>query len=134
MMRPSRMGTPGHALGLLAVMTGAWLVVGMSGRPHGRQAVPRPWFEDVTTAVGLDFTHRNGARGEFRIQEIIGAGVGLIDYDNDGDLDVITVQGGETEARRRTERRQGSRSRWPACSGTTFVWRPTGRGCCGSWT
>ena len=88
-------GRRGHAARLLALTTGLWLVVGLPDRPHGRQAVARPWFEDVTAIVGIDVTHRNGARGEFRIQEIIGAGVGLIDYDNDGDLDVFLVQGAQ---------------------------------------
>ena len=78
-------------------MTSAWLAIEGSDGLQGRQTVQRPWFEDVTIAAGLDFTHRNGAQGEFRIQEIIGAGVGLIDYDNDGDLDVVTVQGGNAD-------------------------------------
>ena len=41
---------------------------------------------------GLDFTHRSGASGKFYMTEIMGAGVALFDYDNDGDLDVLLVQ------------------------------------------
>ncbi len=52
-----------------------------------------PRFEDVAEASGLLFTHDNGARGEFWLTEIMGAGVALFDYDNDGDLDVFLVQG-----------------------------------------
>jgi len=89
-----RTADAGRVTSVLALMMGAWLVAGVSGQPPGMQAVNGPWFEDITTAVGLDVTHRNGARGEFRIEEIIGAGVGLVDVDNDGDLDVITMQGG----------------------------------------
>lgn len=84
---------------LLALSTSLWLVVGLAVRPHGHQGVSRPWFEDVTAAVGLDVAHRNGAQGQFRIPEIIGAGVGLIDYDNDGDLDAFLVQGAQGPSR-----------------------------------
>ena len=38
--------------------------------------------------------HRNGATGQFYMPEMMGAGVALFDYDNDGDLDVFLVQGG----------------------------------------
>jgi enediyne biosynthesis protein E4 len=98
MTRCAGAGRPGRAAGLVALATGAWLVVGLADRPHGNQGVSRPWFEDVTVAAGIDVTHRSGARGEFRIQEIIGPGVGLIDYDNDGDLDVFLVQGAQGTA------------------------------------
>ena len=50
-------------------------------------------FEDVARAVGIDFTHFNGMTGHFTIAEVTGQGAGLVDYDNDGDLDVYLLQG-----------------------------------------
>ncbi len=50
-------------------------------------------FRDVADEVGLSFKHFIGATGEFYMTEIIGSGVALIDYDNDGDLDVYLLQG-----------------------------------------
>ena len=51
------------------------------------------WFTDRADAVGLDLLHVNGASGEFFYPEILPPGVGLFDYDNDGDLDAFIVQG-----------------------------------------
>ena len=53
-----------------------------------------PLFVDVAADVGLNFTHDTGATGEYYMPEVMGAGVALFDYDNDGDLDVFFVQSG----------------------------------------
>ncbi|MFK7888024.1 MAG: CRTAC1 family protein [Gammaproteobacteria bacterium] len=58
--------------------------------------VERPAFTDVTATSGVDFVHDTAYSGNRYLPEIIGAGVALLDYDADGDLDVYLVQGGDT--------------------------------------
>jgi hypothetical protein len=50
-------------------------------------------FRDAASEVGLNFRHFTGATGEFLMPEIMGAGLALFDYDNDGALDVYLLQG-----------------------------------------
>src|SRR5579884_3628234 len=56
-----------------------------------------PVFRDIAAETGLHFTHVNGASGKHYMPEIMGPGVALFDYDNDGDLDIYLIQGTSLE-------------------------------------
>lgn len=55
--------------------------------------VPLVNFKDVTTEAGITFKHNNGAYGEKLLPETMGGGAAFFDYDNDGDQDVLFVNG-----------------------------------------
>ena len=51
-------------------------------------------FRDVTADAGLVFNHEAGARtGHKWYPETMGAGGGFIDYDGDGHMDILLVNG-----------------------------------------
>src|SRR5258708_39430705 len=54
--------------------------------------LPVPQFEDVGKSAGLTATH-NATPEQRYILESMSGGVGFIDCDNDGNLDIITVNG-----------------------------------------
>ena len=54
----------------------------------------RAEFLEMAAEAGLDFTHENGNEDELWTVEIVGAGVGILDFDNDGRMDIWAVQGG----------------------------------------
>jgi hypothetical protein len=56
-------------------------------------AVAGPLFREIAEEAGLRFHHFTGSSGEYYIPEILGAGAALLDYDGDGDLDVLLLQG-----------------------------------------
>ncbi len=65
--------------------------------------MPGVLFRDVTAAAGLgDFVHVNGSFGQKLLPETMGSGIGLADFDADGDLDVVALSGrrwtGHTES------------------------------------
>ncbi len=60
--------------------------------PGGSAAAPLP-FREVAAETGLAFQHFLGSTGEYFFPETAAAGVALLDYDGDGDLDVYFLQG-----------------------------------------
>ncbi len=51
-------------------------------------------LKDVTRETGLDFVHDKHETGDFRFPEINGAGLCVVDYDDDGWFDLYFAQGG----------------------------------------
>lgn len=58
------------------------------------QAAGPPVFIDVAGQAGVNFTHTNGATGQFHYIEFGPAGCAFFDYDNDGYLDILLIQSG----------------------------------------
>ncbi|MGH9201198.1 MAG: FG-GAP repeat domain-containing protein, partial [Vicinamibacterales bacterium] len=88
-------------IGFATALVGCLLLASCSGDPRNpgssaateKGGAPNAWFTDLAEASGLDFVHINGASGHFYYPEILPPGVALLDYDNDGDLDVYLAQG-----------------------------------------
>jgi hypothetical protein len=56
------------------------------------QSAPLPKFEDIAQQAGLTVAHISSPEKRYIVESMSG-GVGLIDCDNDGKLDIITVNG-----------------------------------------
>ncbi|MEE8452693.1 MAG: VCBS repeat-containing protein, partial [Thermoguttaceae bacterium] len=50
-------------------------------------------LRDVTERTGVTFVHTDGSRGERYIVETVSAGLALLDYDGDGDVDIYFLNG-----------------------------------------
>ncbi len=55
--------------------------------------VPEAKFTDVTAASGVNFAHYSGAYGDKLLPETMGGGVAFFDFDNDGDADLLFING-----------------------------------------
>jgi len=56
-------------------------------------SVPNAPFADITASAGITFRHFTGAEGEKLLPETMGAGVAYLDFDGDGDQDLLFVNG-----------------------------------------
>jgi hypothetical protein len=80
-------------------------------RPASAGPVTDVEFADVTKAVGIAFTHANSATPSKYLIETMGGGVALLDYDNDGRLDVFFTNGAKLEDPMPRNRRPDSPTR-----------------------
>ena len=97
--RPRRRGRRG-VRAAAAVLLVALLVAAGCTPPPPPPAPPDPppatgpgWFEDVTDAVGLTFTHDAGPTGDFFMPQSMLGGCAMFDADGDGRLDLLLLQG-----------------------------------------
>lgn len=51
------------------------------------------WFEEVSAKVGLDFVNDPGPEGSYFMPQSMGNGAALLDYDQDGRLDIYLLNG-----------------------------------------
>jgi hypothetical protein len=59
-----------------------------------------PWFSEVSGERGLDFVHDAGEPSEnYFLPQIMGSGVALFDFNNDGLLDMYLVQNGGPQSK-----------------------------------
>ncbi|QDV38638.1 FG-GAP-like repeat-containing protein [Tautonia plasticadhaerens] len=59
----------------------------------GPDAPPTARFEDVAASAGIAYQYDHGPRDEIYLADTMGGGVGLLDFDGDGRLDLYFVNG-----------------------------------------
>jgi hypothetical protein len=55
------------------------------------EVLPSLPFSDITLSAGISFKHENGATGKKLLPETMGGGCAFLDYDSDGDQDLLLV-------------------------------------------
>ena len=65
---------------------------------------------DATSSSGIDFVHEPGLAGFRELPETMGAGVGLIDAEGDGDWDLYFVQSGPMRRQKNEPSRESGRN------------------------
>ena len=60
-------------------------------------SAPPPIFKDATEASGLVFRHRNSKTPRKYLSETMGGGVAILDYNQDGWMDVFFVNGAKLD-------------------------------------
>jgi enediyne biosynthesis protein E4 len=103
-----------HRVALILVLASA---AGFLGRAASDQPGPIR-FEDIAPKAGLDFELHNGATGEFHQPELMVGGVGVLDYNNDGCMDIFFTNGAAMPSLKKTGPRYSNRLYRNNCDGT----------------
>src|SRR5271157_5603746 len=74
------------------LLTATLLAQSSPARPPASSPFQVPQFEDIAQKAGLTVPHISSSDKKYIVESMSG-GVGLIDCDNDGKLDIITVNG-----------------------------------------
>src|SRR5271165_3505230 len=78
----------------LKICATGWAILGLAALcALPLRAAPPIRFRDVTAASGIHFIHTDGSSGRRYIVETVASGLGLIDFDGDGYLDILFLNG-----------------------------------------
>jgi enediyne biosynthesis protein E4 len=97
---------PGIILLIIAVGAVSFRAQTPTGKSYATEEIKRPattapqypspvTFSDFTAASGIDFRHQASPTALKYLPETMGAGVALLDFDNDGRLDIFLTNGAE---------------------------------------
>src|SRR5579863_6821706 len=75
-------------------------------------------FEDVTRQSGIHFELHNGAAGAFHQIELMPGGVAVLDYNNDGCMDIFFTNGAAMPSLKKTGAQYSNRLFRNNCNGT----------------
>jgi hypothetical protein len=94
-------------------------------------------FENVATAAGVDVQHVNGGTPDRHLLEIMGSGGAFLDYDKDGWVDILLVDGGslvdrtvDAKAADRLYRNRGNGTFEDVSAASGIRHQPYGMGTC----
>jgi hypothetical protein len=95
-----------------ALLTAVLLVAAGCRQPNPEAAEEPPpagpnWFRDVSAEVGLNFVHEAGPVGKYFMPQIMGSGAAVLDYNNDGILDLYLIQNGGPDSKARNRLYRG---------------------------
>jgi enediyne biosynthesis protein E4 len=83
-----------HLASLVALVLRAGIVLAGAVLAGGGHAAAAVRFAEVSRAWGVDFAHHHGGTGDYFMIETMGSGVAVLDYDGDGDQDLLFIDSG----------------------------------------